>query len=353
MYSNPRLAIAFNAAQSDLLCVALNAELPADGSVPEWVQLIPPGLDVAGIDGRAWINDTPEAVVGHFLARQAEFGRDLPFDWVHATEIKAPQGEDAPASGWGKEMQVRDGGAIWARVEWTERGRNSITSKEYRYLSPVLIYEKATGRIVGISSVGLTNVPNLNLKALNHALNRGVDPDSINREEQDMLLKALCQALGLGENATQEQALAAVATLKNDHATALNQASNPSLDKFVPRADYDGAVSRANNAEQALSTLKQTQLDGEIDTAINAALEAGKITPASVEYHKGQCQSEDGLKRFNAYVESQAVITADTGLDKKTADGDQGLALNAEEAAIAVMFGNSAEDLQKHGQASA
>ncbi len=41
---------------------ALNAERPAEGA-PEWVELIRPGRDVKGRDGREWINDRPVEIV--------------------------------------------------------------------------------------------------------------------------------------------------------------------------------------------------------------------------------------------------------------------------------------------------
>lgn len=327
-----------NSEQPAELCVALNFMLPEDGSVPEWVELIPPGINVQGVDGRAWINDRPQGVIDFFKARQAR-GIDLVFDFNHSTELKAPKGEDAPATGWGVEMEIRDGGAIWAKPNWNERGRNAITKKEYRYLSPVLVFERATGRIVGISSVGLTNQPNLNLTALNQALNH-----VITKEETTMdLLKALCAALGIAETSTQEQALAALAKLRTDHATALNSAQTPSLDKYVPRTDYDAQVTRANNAEQALATKVTADRNAEIDTAINAAKTAGKITPESEAYHRAACAQEGGLEKFKAYVSTAPVIAADSGLDNKEVPNKE-KALNAEELAVCKSLGITAEE---------
>ncbi|OOZ41661.1 hypothetical protein BOW53_02995 [Solemya pervernicosa gill symbiont] len=327
--------------------VALCFELPTDGSVPEWVELIPAGPEVIGRDKRAWLNDNPQGVLDYLHALQQEAGRDLPFDWEHATELKAPQGEKAPATGWGKAFEIRDG-AIWARVEWTENGRNAIAAKEYRYLSPVLVFEKATRRIVGLSSVGLTNRPNLHLTALN----REANPGSIDHEETAM--KEILKALGLSDDATNEDALNAIEKINGDLQTALNSAgAAPSLDKFIPRGDYEAAVERANNAEQQLADRDQAQLDTDIETAINSALEAGKITPATKEYHTAACREEGGLDRFKAFVESAPVVAPDSALGgKEIPDGSgKATALNAETQEISEIFGNTAEDLEKFGQA--
>ncbi|WP_126456723.1 phage protease [Sulfuriflexus mobilis] len=343
MHKHHDLAIAVNKALESDQRIALCFALPEDGSVPEWVELVPAG-DVKGVDGRKWINDRPQAILDYHKAMQAQ-GRDLPFDWEHSTEIKAPKGEEAPASAWGVEMQNREG-VIWARPEWTERGRNSIASREYRYLSPVLVYEKNTRRIVGIASVGLTNSPNLNLTALNREMN----PDSIDHEENPMD-EALLQALGLTKDANLASALNAINQLKGDLTTANNRAESPSLEKFVPRADHDQALERAANAEQKLADHEAATLDADIETAINSALEAGKITPGTAEFHKANCRQEGGLARFNDYVAAAPVVAAASDLDGKTVPGETDKALNAEQKKIDAMFGHSSDDVAKHADA--
>jgi phage I-like protein len=310
--------------------VALNAiaVLEADGQAPEWICLIPAG-DVIGRDGRGWINDRPDLVLDAFASN----AMDLPLDMEHATELKATQGDPAPAVGWIKELQNR-GGQIWGRVDWTETGRNAVESKAYRYVSPVIVFERASKRVVALTSVGLTNRPNLFLQALNG-------------REEHMDLKKLLAALGLPETASFDEALAHMGKLKGDLATALN--ATPSLDKFVPRADHDAAIARALNAEQKLTALNQVAQEEKIDAAITKALAEGKITPATKDYHKAQCAQEGGLDRFAAYCQAAPVIGDPSAMDGKR-PADQGKALNAEELAISEMFGNSAEDLQKYGK---
>lgn len=143
-----------------MLTIALNTPLPASASAaPAWVQLLPDARDVVGHDGRRWLNDLPDFVVNHSRT-------PLVLDYEHASEHRAPQGLDAPAAGWITRLEVR-GSAVWGQVEWTDRARQQITSREYRYLSPVFQYEKDSLRIVQLTSAALTNQPNLNLTALN------------------------------------------------------------------------------------------------------------------------------------------------------------------------------------------
>lgn len=304
------------------------------GAIPEWVELIPAGR-VQGRDGRGWENGNPQGIIGMFL----NSGRDLPIDLEHATELKATKGEPAPAVGWVKALENR-GGSIWGRVEWNSIGQELVGGKQYRYLSPVILYSKESGEIAGLTSVGLTNRPNLKLTALNH---QGEDP-----KEEGMDLKVLLAAIGVSATATEAEALNAIEKMKSDLATAMNSAGQAAdLAKFVPRGDYDAALSRATNAESVLADQKKQALETAINSEIELALKAGKIIPATVDYHKAQCQQDGGLDRFKAYVAAVPAIGGPSGLDGKEPDG-QGKALNAEEAQIAAMFGNTVEDIRKY-----
>lgn len=309
---------------------ALCFELSAD--VPEWVEVLPPGPSVQGRDGRTWTYE-PGAVMAATLAH----GVDLPFDYLHATELKAPQGEEAPAAGWVREYRLNERGALEARVEWTARARTAIAAREYRYVSPVFLYGDQDGRIHRFSSFGLTNKPNLAIKALN-AEQTPPTP------EVPMALAAILAALGLPATATEQQAVAAVSTLKSDLQVAQNSERGPSLDKYVPRADFDHALQRAQNAEQQLKQRDQEQLQVAINAEIEAALKAGKITPATQAYHVAQCQQEGGLERFREFVKAAPSIT-----DPLLPQGQPGTAaaLNSEQQTAARMLGLSDAEFLK------
>lgn len=308
-------------------CMALNFEIVAAPEAPEWIQLLPAGQIITGRDGRTWINDRPDIILAAFAAE----GKDLPIDWEHSTQLKAPNGEQSPAAAWIKEMELREG-SLWGRVEWTDKGAATVISREYRYISPVFHFEIETNRIFRIVSCGLTNQPNLHLDALNH-------------EKESTMLKKLLVALGLPETTTEDVAINHVITLKSDHAIALNQAKNPSLDLFVPRAEYATALNRATTAEAELQSIKTAGLETAINTEIDAALAAGKITPATKEYYVAQCRQEGGLDRFKDFVKVAPAVAADTGLDgRKLQDG---VALNTEEKALCLAMNISEEDYIK------
>lgn len=121
------------------------------GQVPEWIQLLPFGL-VKSVKGDFNVDGESLAeIIGYFEAR----GNDVVIDYEHQTL----DGGQAPAAGWVKELQDRGPNGLWARVDWTERAREYLANKEYRYLSPVVLVRRADNKAVAIHSVALTNAP--------------------------------------------------------------------------------------------------------------------------------------------------------------------------------------------------
>ena len=335
MYGHPELAKAMNNALRPE-GVALCFELPKDGSIPEWLELVPAG-DIKGRDERRWINDEPEAVVAAFNSS----GKPIPVDYEHAVE-KTPPGTPVLKAAWIEAMEVRDG-SVWGKFEWTERGLNSIEKKDYRFISPVFLFRKDNNRVMRLTSVALTDDPNLHLKAINNR---------IPEEESPMTLSpAIRQALSLDENATEDHAVAAINKLNGDLISAQNRANqSPSLDKYVPRPELETALERAQNAEQKLKTLEDEQRDNEIEATLDKF--SKHYAPAKREHYKAMCKQEGGVELFEKIMEGTPEIAADTHLDGKTPE-DEGTALNAEEQRVAEMFGNSLEDIKKYGQNAA
>lgn len=298
--------------------LALNFE---SGAVPGWVQLTPPGPAIVGRDGRGWKLSDPAAVAAAF-----DPAKEPQIDLEHSSQIAAPMGMPAPAVGWIKQIEVRDS-ALWGRVEWTAEGEAAVTSRAYRYLSPVFRYDVETGEILQIVSAGLTNSPNLEMAALNRATT-----------ETETMDKAVLDALGLAATATAADAVLAINTLKADKATALNRAETPDPARFVPRADHDLALNRITAFEAEAKARRET----EIAAAVDAAVTAGKIAPASRDYHLAACRMEGGLDLFTAMVGAAPVIAPSSGVDRRPPASAPGR-LTAEELAMCRMMGTDPE----------
>jgi phage I-like protein len=166
------------------------------GGPPEWIMLFPAGA-INTVDGRGpyRVSDL-DALAAASLAA----GERLPIDQDHATDLAAPNGGPAPARGWIVELAARDG-ALWGRVEWTGTGRELLTERAYRHISPAFLHG-ADGEVSRLLRASLTNNPNL----------RGLA--ALNQEGRMDLKQALCEALGLKEDADEAAIVAAVKALK-------------------------------------------------------------------------------------------------------------------------------------------
>jgi len=151
-----------------------NSEL--DGSAPEWVELAQIGVWLGNPQRPEVI--TPqhlESALVNFERHQAAANNDVCIDYHHQTSLaKVNPGPSAPAAGWVKDMELRNGGkSLWGQVNWTSRAEELIENGEYRYLSPVLAFE-TPDRVSGapqhmqLQCAGLTNTPFMtSLAALN------------------------------------------------------------------------------------------------------------------------------------------------------------------------------------------
>ncbi|MBK1710583.1 phage protease [Marichromatium gracile] len=305
----------------------------AGGAPPEWLLLVPAG-EIAGRDGRAYRNDRPEAVVAAF-----EPEAEIPLDWEHATHLRAPRGEQAPAAGWISALALCDG-AVWGRVAWTAAGAEAVRARAYRYYSPAYRLD-AEGRVTRLLSVGLTNQPNLRLPALNQRT----------RPEDPAMDETIRQALDLPEGATPAQAVTAIEALRTRLDHARTEAATPDLARFAPRADLDAALNRAQAAEQALAEGRRAELAREIDALIAEGLNRARITPATVDYHRAQAATAGGLERLRAYLDTAPALVGTApgagGAPPATPPG-----LDAAQRRIAAAFGLGAEDLERWGGAA-
>jgi phage I-like protein len=99
-----------------------------------------------------------EALIAAFKGR----GQDMVVDYEHQTLLTQENGRPARAAGWIRDLEWRPGKGLFAtRVKWTEAARAAIKADEYRYISPVFIYEPGSGVITRLYNAALTNTPAL------------------------------------------------------------------------------------------------------------------------------------------------------------------------------------------------
>ena len=340
---------------------------------PQWVMLIPAG-EFSGRDGRGPFRLADSARV---IAATEALGMTagVPIDYDHATDFAAPKGRPAPAAGWIRELQERDG-ALWGRVEWTPHGAKAITSREYRYISPVFQYSP-DGSVTRLLRAGLTNNPNLYLTAISARVVAGVvstDAASAARREgdeaMDTLLQQLCEMLGLDDDSSPEEALAAVRALTaagdnddedggRDDAQDRGRGDNGAADATQGGLGSNAAAHNGGDPARYVAVAQFQRVLGELnqmraeraseraERAVDDAIKAGKLIPAQRQWAISYCQANfkgfaDFVARqpaaFGPSFESAAATFTPPQAFAATA------ALTATETAVCAQLGLSPED---------
>jgi len=143
--------------------VLIHSALPQGQGPPSRV-LVAPWGKVTSLKGTFVVDgEAARLVVEAFRAH----GTDIPVDYEHQSlggEYTSPNGQ-APAAGWIRALCAVEPGetveepGLFAEVEWTEAACKRLATKEYRYLSPVVLVRKSDRRMVALHSAALTNKP--------------------------------------------------------------------------------------------------------------------------------------------------------------------------------------------------
>ena len=314
---------------------SLFLSLNFEGEIPGRIQLVPSDKIIKGRDSREWIIPDPKLVA----LNSNNLLPLLPIDENHSTDLAAPHGGASPAFGWMKNLCADDSGAVWADVEWTERGRRALTKKEYRFISPVFLHNEK-GEINCILRAALTNTPNLELPALNsERLENNV------KESNDM--KNILASLGLPETATEADALAALAALKTSLNAAQAKGSGVDLTLFAPRTDLAFMQDRAEKAEKEIAALNSAKLKAEGEAAVDQAIKDRKIPPASKAGYVAMCSTREGLDSFSNIMASTPAIIAEGSQAPAGSPPSTQTSLNSEELAMAKTMGYTEEEWKK------
>ncbi|WP_043969722.1 MULTISPECIES: phage protease [unclassified Acinetobacter] len=312
-----------------LLVAACSFALDATST---YLILIPEGV-FRGIDGRP--TDAPHWELTPERGRQiaaalSQRSIDLVVDYEHATLKAQESGDPAPASGWLKPagFQYIDGvGLCSTQFEWTDRAKEYIEAKEYKYTSPVFFYNQA-GEILGLHSFALTNTPNLDTlpearlaAAAQDFLSQQSDEDSTMKEFLELMRKCL----GLPETATEQELLTAansafakmdgafgttlvagqalsVAIEKAIEVKAAANSQAPDLTQYVPIAVYQEAIASA-------TTVAANAASKELDDLIVAACSDGRLTgDATINWAKDQAKTNPEF--IKKHIESLPKIAA-------------------------------------------
>jgi phage I-like protein len=346
------------AASTIALMSAMDLPPVLSGSqAPEWVHLVPAG-EIQTYDNRGPFRiEDAEAVIQNSMSLRG----DIEIDENHATFRSAPKGGAAPARGWIREMQAREDG-IWGRVEWTDAGRDLVTSKSYRRISPVFqLAAKGSNKIVAILNASLVNRQNLRgLTALNSE--EGPDMD---------FMKKLAAALGLEEDASEGAILEAIKALTDKKPEGEAAEMQSQLDEIgkvlgcesganaevVLNAAKEAVATDGGDSEQIIRSLQSELAD--VSTELNEIRETTARGKAEAFVDAAIRDKRVGVKAMRDRYISMHMENAENtealvnGLPKLGSSGtsiappppkDGEIALNSEQLQIAKLLGQDPKD---------
>lgn len=273
-----------------------------DGSV----QIFPAGEFSGAITGRGpfVMTDARAAkVIAAFDARKTR----LVCDYEHQTMLARQNGQPAPAAGWHLSLEWQPGVGMFAVIDWTVRAKAAIRRREYLYYSPVFRFDEKTGEVIELLNGALTNFPDIDGMREAIAASGGVlsnDDEVLMTPEEIAALRA---ALGLPEDATPEQILAAVKSQKTAVAAASATVVDPA--KYAPVA----VVAQLTAQVASLTAHKESADVAARDALVATGLADGRILAGA---HEAWARSQN-LAALTAFMGAAQPIAALTGTQTK------------------------------------
>lgn len=324
--------------------------------VPEVIRVLPKG-HVSSTKGDFEVDDRDIAgIIRQFKARRL----DLVIDYEHQTLSDV----QAPAAGWIKDLYPGED-ALMARVEWTQKGREYIANKEYRYLSPVVLVKKADQHAAVFHSAALTNTPAIT------GMFAIINSDALSIEEEEeprMELSALIELLGLEEGTAEEDVLKRIKELTQQAAeegqggqegkegpakegtqlvankTVLDLLGLPEDARTEDVTARIMAFKAGDSVlQRRVAELEKQAASQKAEELVGLAMKDGKLSPAQKEWAVAYALSDP--KGFAKFVEKAPVVvpmgkTAFAADERKQAGVDWKILKNQ---------GVTEEDLKKYG----
>lgn len=307
------------------------------------IQLFPAGqfdaIHGAMLGKGPWRTDAD--IAARVIARVAARINDLVIDYEHQTLRTASNGQKAPAAGWVKptSLEWREGEGIFARSPaWTDTAAAHIEAKEYRYLSPVFLYDPESGEVLDLLHIALTNTAAIEgMQEVGNQAAATYDLSFQPNEENSM--NELLKLFGLDPDATEEQAVAAATKL-------LNQVAD--LQKKVAANDQAIAAAKAETPEPAMEAIKGLQAEvAALTKKIATAIAKNNLVPTQEQWAKDLGKRD--VAALKSYIETAPTIAALGGMqtDQVEFDDDGNPVLTEQQLPVCSQMGIDADDYKK------
>lgn len=327
--------------------LACSQELGQGEDSLDEIKILPLGL-VKSQKGKFFVDKE-----GYNLMKKTfvERGIDVVVDYEHQTlgDIQAPAG------GWIKDLFLKED-AIVAQVEWTQKAKEYIANKEYRYLSPVVQVRKKDRKAISLHSVALTNTPAIDCM---YTIKNSLDIEGIEEME---LLEQLITLLGLAEGATEEEVLSKLKELKtagegteNKKETTTVVANKEVLEVLglktnAKQEDVINVIMQlknpaSNKVVKELIAFKEQYAKKEAEEKVLVAMKEGKLTKVQEEWAMQYALSAP--KGFDDYIKNAPVIVpmGQIQLNKEINSIDDETIRSVNK-----LFGYTKEEVEKYGK---
>jgi len=307
MYAHPASQRPLQSAPASYAVAACRFALQPDGEL----QLTPAGAFRAR-DGRpegvdAWIvnDDNAPALLAALAAHQDR----IVIDYEHQTLYTETNGQPAPAAGWfyGSDVVYRPGEGLFVTPEWTEQARAHIAADEYKYFSPVMVYDTATGHVLDIVMGAITNYAAIDgMQTLDQVTRLAAAKfhftHTTQTAEDNTMLEQIRALLGLDETADEATALSALTALKeqaDQAATAIAAA------KAETPADTLAAM---KTLQTELAALKTQINDDTVGELVDDALADGRLLAGQEDWARNL--GKTNLAALKGYLDTAQPVAA-------------------------------------------
>lgn len=196
--------------------------------------------------------------------------------------------ENHRAAGWIEDVKLEADG-LYVLVRWTDEAREFISKDEFRYLSPEFSFDwqdSDTGKRQGPTLWGaaLLNTPFLKELPRVAASEQSNQPEPSGPNKEAQMKKAICAALGMPEDSTDEAVVEKCAAMaKQCMAAAGHQCKAPEAD-VAKLTEVQGAVTKlaTENAEltKRLSEFEAAKKTQDVKAFFDELIRHGKCTPS-------------------------------------------------------------------------
>lgn len=324
-----------NRLAATLLAEANGRAQAVDGAANGVAQLLPAG-EFSARDGRpgpgkTWkLDDAQGQALAERLAAVAA-KTPIAIDYEHQSILAATNGQPAPTAGYMIDFEWRAGVGLFATVQWTERALAFIAAGEYRYISPVILFDKTTGQITGLHNAALVSTPALlGMDAVQAALAVALpaslyatlnNPLTTTTKESDMDLASLVALLGLAAGASAADVTTAIQALITQAARPAVPAALAAQLGLQANADEAAALSalakRLSTPDQAtlqqmtalqaqVAELRSAAADRVVSELVDGAIAAHKLTPAQRDWAVNLGKAD--LAQLNAFINTAPAI---------------------------------------------